>query len=107
MLLIGLKNETTSTGHTEDNWGSVNHQRMDIILGSPKENWSAEELTKAYHEMVKKGEKSWEKLAKLSEELEFSNMSEEEYERLHLEYSKDTKILKYDKILIIDGVVLK
>ena len=34
-------------------------------------------------------------------------MSEEEYEKLSDEYLKNTRILKYERVLIIDGIILK
>ena len=105
MLLIGLLNENTGVGNSEDNYSNVSHQRMDIIAGSPID--TAESLAQLYHAMIKKGHQSHEKLGKLNEELEFSDMSEEEYEKLCCKYMADIKILRYDKVLIIDGIILK
>ena len=105
MILIGLKSETTGVGHTEDNYANVTHQRMDIIAGSPTD--TKEDLAKLYHAMVNIGEISREKLVKLEDGLEFSDISEAEYERLSDSYRKDTSILKYDRVLIIDGLILK
>jgi hypothetical protein len=105
MILIGFKSETTGVGHTEDNYANVTHQRMDIIAGSPTD--TKEDLAKLYHAMVTIGEISRKKLAKLEDELEFSDISEAEYERLSDAYRKDTSILKYDRVLIIDGLILK
>jgi hypothetical protein len=112
MLLIGLKSETTGVGHTENDYSSVTHQRMDIIAGSPSD--TKEDLAKLYHAMVAKGEDSRKKLLKLEQELEFSELSEAENDKLSDAYSevyptlrKDTSILKYDRVLIIDGLILK
>ncbi len=105
MLLIGLKSETTGVGHSENDYASVTHQRMDIIAGSPAD--SAESLAQLYHAMVAKGKDSQKKLQKLEDELEYSDISEAEYDKLSSAYSSDTKILKYDKVLIIDGIILK
>lgn len=105
MLLIGLKTETTGVGHTENDWGSVSHQKMDIIAGSPTD--TAQDLAQLYHAMVEKGKESQKKLEKLNDELEFSDMSEEEYDKLYLEYKTYIQILKYDKVLIIDAIILK
>jgi len=105
MLLIGLKSQTTGVGHSENDYSSVTHQRMDIIAASPTD--TAESLAQLYHAMVAKGKDSQKKLQKLEDELEFSNISEAEYDKLSSAYSSDTKILKYDKVLIIDGIILK
>jgi len=105
MLLIGLLNENTGVGNSEDNYSNVSHQRMDIISGSQSD--TSEALTKLYCSMLKKGEESQKKLGKLNEELEFSDMSEKEYGKLHCKYMEDIRILRYDKVLIIDGIILK
>ena len=105
MLLIGLKSQTTGVGHTENDLSSVTHQRMDIIAGSPTDD--AESLGELYHAMVKKGKESQKKLVKLNDELDYSDITETEYDKLSDEYRKDTKILKYDTVLIIDGIILK
>ena len=105
MLLIGLKSQTTVVGRSEHDYSSVTHQRMDIIAGSPTD--TAESLSQLYHAMVAKGKDSQKKLAKLEDELEYSNISEAKYEKLSSTYSSDTKILKYDRVLIIDGIILK
>lgn len=105
MLLIGLKSETTGVGHSENDYSSVTHQRMDIIAGSPADN--AESLAQLYHAMVAKGKDSQKKLQKLQDELEYSDMSEAECDALISNYTTDTKILKYGRVLIIDGIILK
>lgn len=105
MLLIGFKNITSSTGHTENDWGSVTHQRVDIIAGSPTD--TKEDLAQLYHAMVKKGEENRKKLAKLEDELEFSNISEEEWEKTESELLSGIQILKYDRVIIVDGLILK
>ena len=112
MLLIGLKSETTGVGHTENDYSSVTHQRMDIIAGSPSD--TKEDLAKLYHAMVAKGKDSKKKLEKFENELEYSDLSEDEYDKLSDAYDllnssirKDTIILKYDRVLIIDGLILK
>jgi hypothetical protein len=105
MLLIGLKTQTTGVGRSEHDYSSVTHQRMDIIAGSPTD--TTESLSKLYHAMVAKAKDSQKKLQKLEDELEYSNISEAEYDKLYSAYSSDTKILKYDKVLIIDGIILK
>ena len=105
MILIGLKSQTTGVGHSENDYSSVTHQRMDIIAGSPAD--TAESLSQLYHAMVAKGKDSQKKLAKLEDELEYINISEAEYDKISSAYSSDTKILRYDKVLIIDGIILK
>ena len=105
MLLIGFKNINSSTGSSEDNWGSVTHQRVDIIAGSPTD--TKEDLAQLYHAMVEKGKKDREKLAKLEDELEFSDISEEDYEKQSSELLSGTQILKYERVIIVDGLILK
>jgi hypothetical protein len=105
MLLIGLKSETTSVGNTENNLSNVTHQRLDVICGSPTD--TKETLSQLYHAMVEKGNESRKKLIKLEDELEYSNMSEKEYDNKSNKLLADTKILKYDRVLIIDGTILK
>ena len=110
MILIGLKNESSSTGSGEDNY-SVAHQRTDIIAGSPSD--TAESLSQLYHAMVQKAERSRKALIELEDRLDaeaFSGRCEigaDEYDELCNKYRKDMHILKYDKVLIIDGVILK
>lgn len=105
MILIGLKSERTSVGNTEDNLSSVTHQRLDVICGSPTD--TKETLSQLYHAMVEKGNESRKKLIKLEDELEYSNMTEKEYENKSNKFLADTKILRYDRVLIIDGTILK
>ena len=110
MILIGLKNESSSTGSGEDNY-SVAHQRTDIIAGSPSD--TAESLSQLYHAMVQKAERSRKALVELEDRIDAEAFSEHyeigayEYDELSSKYRKDMQILKYDKVLIIDGVILK
>lgn len=105
MLLIGLKTENTGIGTYDTDYTNVSHQRMDIIAGGP--NDTKETLSKLYYTMVKKGKESREKLYKLEDEIEYLNITEEEYERQTDKLLSDTYILKYDKVLIVDGIILK
>jgi len=105
MLLIGLKTENTSVVIYDNDLSSVSHQCMDIIAGSPTD--TSENLSKLYTSMVEKAKESKKKLEKIDNELEFYNMSEEEYEKQTNKLRKDIQILKYERVLIIEGVVLK
>ena len=110
MILIGLINENSSTGSNESNY-SVMHQRTDIIAGSPTD--TAESLAQLYHAMVQKAEESRKALVELEDRLDaeaFSGRCEigaDEYDDLCRKYKTDMHILKYDKILIAEGVILK
>lgn len=107
MILIGLKNESSSTGSSENNY-LVTHQRTEIIAGSPSD--TAESLAQLYHAMIKKAQDSRSKLDEITEELEWREVSNEEFEQIKKNSNKlrqDLNILKYDKVLIIDGVILK
>ena len=98
MILIGIKTITTSTG----DYSSVNHQQTDVLaIGT------TEELTEYYNKAVTKGKISQKKYSKLVDTLEWSNISEKEYDKLSTQYIRDIAILKYDKVLIIEGKVLK
>jgi polyhydroxyalkanoate synthesis regulator phasin len=105
MLLIGIRNITTSTGNTEDSLGHVTHQRVEIIAGSPTD--TKETLSELYHSMVKKGNESKKELGKLQDELEFSDMSEDEFEKLESKLLSDIQILKYERVIITEGLILK
>lgn len=105
MLLIGLKTDTTGIGTYDTDYSSVHHQQTDIIAGSPSD--TKKTLSELYHEMVKKAEISRKKLSKIEDELEYSNMSEAEYLRKTTKLLADIKILKYDRVLIVDGIILK
>jgi hypothetical protein len=106
MLLIGFRNVTSSTGNSEDALAHVTHQRVDIIAGSPSDD--AESLSQLYHSMVKKGNESLNKLSKLRDELEFNiDITLEEWEKIEDELLKDIQILKYDKVIITEGLILK
>ena len=105
MLLIGIRNITTSTGNTEDSLGHVTHQRVEIIAGSPTD--TKETLSELYHSMVKKGNESKKELGKLQDELEFSDMSEDKFEKLESKLLSDIQILKYERVIITEGLILK
>ena len=105
MLLIGLKTDYTCVGVYDTDYSSVRHQQTDIIAGSPSD--TKETLSELYHEMVKKAERSQNKLSKIENELEYSNMTEAEYLRKTTKLLADIKILRYDRVLIVDGVILK
>lgn len=109
MLLIGLKSETTGVGHTEDNLSSVTHQRMDVIAGG--ENETIDTLTNLYNDMVKNGEKTKKNILKIQDDIDCDyGMSDEEFDRLEEKIARlrrNTEILKYDKILIVEGIILK
>lgn len=98
MILIGIKTINTSTG----DYSSVNHQQTDVLAQG-----STEELSESYFKAVVKGKESQKKYSELSDNLEWSNISEKEYDKLATKYIKDINILKYDKVLIIEGTVLK
>lgn len=105
MLLIGLKTENTGVGNYDTDYSMVSHQRMDIIAGSPTD--TSETLAELYTSMVKKAKESNKKLTEIEDELEFSDMSEKEYEKIITKLRSDIKILKYERVLIIDGIILK
>jgi hypothetical protein len=108
MLLIGLKEITTGTGISENDYSSVSHQRTDIIAGSPAD--TAETLGQLYHAMVRKAKQSERELVEIKDELEWREVSNEEFEEIENRRNllrADLKILKYDKVLIIDGIILK
>jgi hypothetical protein len=98
MILIGIKSINTSTG----DYSSVTHQQTDVLAQG-----STEELTESYNKAVAKGKVSQKKYSELSDSLEWSNISEKEYDKLSTKYIKDISILRYDKVLIIEGTVLK
>lgn len=103
MILIGIKSITTGTGYTEQDYSQVTHQQTDVLAQG-----STEELTESYNKAVIKGKESQKKLSELSDNLEWNtNISEKEYDKLSTKYIKDISILKYDKVLIIEGTVLK
>jgi hypothetical protein len=107
MILIGLKNESSSTGSGEGSY-SVTHQRTEIIAGSP--NDTAESLAQLYHAMIQKAKDSRSKLDEITEELEWREVSNEEFEQIEKKSNKlrqDLNILKYDRVIILDGVILK
>ena len=107
MILIGLKNESSSTGSGENNY-LVTHQRTEIIAGSP--NDTAESLAQLYHAMVQNAERSRSKLDEITEELEWREVSNEEFEQIKKKSNKlrqNLNILKYDRVIIVDGVILK
>jgi hypothetical protein len=102
MLLIGIKNITSSTGNTEDNLGHVTHQRIDILAEG-----DAETLQNLYKEKVRKGEKSKKELVTLMDNLEFSDISEDEYEETESRLAAEVSILRYERVLVVEGFVLK
>jgi hypothetical protein len=105
MLLIGFKTQNTGLGNTESSYASVTHQSTHIIAGSQSD--TAEDLTKLYQKMVKKAQESRKALEKLNDELEFSNLSVEEYNKLENKYLKDISILKFDRVIVVEGFILK
>lgn len=102
MILIGFKEDSTGVGHSESNHSIVQHQRTDVLaIGTEKD------LKRHYETLVKKGQESRLKLIELENNMEFIDMDDREYEKLYSKYQKDIQILKYDKVLIIEGTVLK
>lgn len=102
MILLGIKSITTGTGYTEQDYSQVTHQQTDVLaIGT------TEELTESYNKAVAKGKQSQKAYSELSDSLEWSNISEKEYDKLSTQYIRDIAILKYDKVLIIEGTVLK
>ena len=101
MLLIGLKTENTGVGTA-----TVSHQRMDIIKDGG-DTLYIKMMICEYNAMVKKAKESQKKLSEIEAELEFSDMSEDEYLLQTTELLADIKILKYDRVLIVDGIILK
>jgi hypothetical protein len=102
MLLIGIKNVTTTTGNTEDSLGHVTHQRIDILAEG-----NSKILQELYREKVRKGKKSRDELTALIENLEFSGISEDEYDDTTSRLAEEASILRYEKVLVIEGFVLK
>jgi hypothetical protein len=102
MILIGIKSITTGTGYTEQDYSQVTHQQTDVLAQG-----TTEELTESYNKAVAKGKVSQKKYSELADTLEWSNISEKEYDKLSTQYIRDIAILKYDKVLIIEGTVLK
>ena len=101
MLLIGFKTENIGVGAA-----TVSHQRMDIIKDGG-DTLYIKMMICEYNAMVKKAKESQKKLSEIEAELEFSDMSEDEYLLQTTELLADIKILKYDRVLIVDGLILK
>jgi hypothetical protein len=64
-------------------------------------------VQQSYNKAVIKGKVSQKKYSELADTLEWSNISEKEYDKLSTQYIKDIAILKYDTVLIVEGTVLK
>ena len=108
MLLIGFRNLTTGTGTSENDYSLVTHQRTDIIAGSPTD--TTESLSKLYNTLIQKAEKSRAELIKLEDEMEWREVSNEEFAKIEKKQDKlreDLQILKYDKVIITEGFILK
>lgn len=103
MLLLGFRTDVKGMGRSENDYSSSYNQVTDIIDSGDDANV----LKIKYDSMVKQAEESRKKLVKLNDELEWSDISEKEYERLSTKYETDIRILKYEKVIIVDGVVLK
>jgi len=103
MLILGFKTITKGLGRTEDDYSSVSHQRCEIITSGN----SQKELEDFYAQAVKKAQESKTKWMVLEDGLEYSDISEKEYERLDDKYRKETNILKYERVIIVEGTVLK
>jgi hypothetical protein len=73
MILIGIKSLITSTG----DYSSVTHQQTDVLAQG-----STKELTESYNKAVTKGKQSQKKYSELADTLEWSNISEKEYDKL-------------------------
>jgi hypothetical protein len=101
MLLIGFKTENIGVGAA-----TVSHQRMDIIKDGG-DTLYIKMMICEYNAMVEKAKESQKKLSKIEDELEFSDMSEDEYLLQTTELLADIKILQYDRVLLVDGIILK
>ena len=105
MLLIGFKNLTTGTGTSENDYSLVTHQQTDILAVG-----TTEELTESYNKAVAKAEKSRAEVIKLEDEMEWREVSNEEFAKIEKKQGKlreDLQILKYDKVIIVEGIILK
>ena len=101
-LILGIKQVTSGVGSHEGNHTSVTHQQIDVLVECSTTDGAVTEL----RDRIKVAKENRKKLIKMEDDLEWSNMSEKEYERKYLKYSKYIDLLKYDKMIVIEGQTL-
>ena len=108
MILIGLKKSkgTGSAVHDTDGntvcVGGGYSTEFDII----KEG-TADELKEFVKNERIKGAQAREKLSELEDNIEYDlSITEEKYMDLSIKYQKQMRILKYDKLLILQGIIV-
>ena len=99
-ILLGLKDERHITGD-DINWTSVNTTGLDIIKTDSLEN-----LIKFVAEQKHIAKKAAVQLDALHENIEYSNITEKEYEKLNNKYTKQCSILKYAQLIAVKGIIL-
>lgn len=104
MILLGLKRENAS-GTFEGTEGLQGISMAATTVKILKEG-TEKELRKYVTEIKKNAKKAHDELRKLEDELEFSTMSEEKYDKLSDKYTEQINLAKFDKFIIVEGVVL-
>lgn len=103
-ILLGLKDERHITGDNT-NWTSVNTTGLDIIKTDSLEN-----LIKFVDEQKHIAKKAAVQLDALYERIEFNNtidnITEKQYTKLVIKYTKQCSILKYAKLMAVKGIIL-
>ena len=103
-ILVGIKqNHASGTFYGSEGLGgiSMSATQLDIL----KEG-SVDELKEYVKDLKSKSVKARELFYKIEDNLEFSNMSEKEYEKAEDDYRKDTILDKYSKLMILEGIIL-
>lgn len=103
-ILIGIKKEHSSGSYhgTEGLEGfSMNASSIDIIKEGNRSG--LEYYVKMAKESAENARKAY---RKLEDEIEYSDMSMKKYEQLCDEYLTKMRILNYEKLLIVEGIVL-
>jgi len=103
-ILIGIESQHASgSSHTSDGYGgfSIDTNSMDVIKDGTKE-----ELIEYVKEHRKDEAFARKSLNKLEDELEYSNISQEEYEKLYDKYTQMLFLTRFSKLMILEGEIL-
>lgn len=103
-ILVGLKqNEASGSFNGLDGFQSISMSatQLDIL----KEG-TVEELKSFVSDMKSKSKTARKTFSKIEDEMEFSGISEKDYEKAERDYDKATMLDKYSKLMIFEGIVL-
>lgn len=103
-ILVGIKqNEDHGTFYGSEGFEdiSMSATQFDIL----KEGM-VDDLKEYVKDMTAKAKVARKIFSDIEDNIEFLNISEEEYNEAYVKYKKDTILQEYSKLMILEGIVL-